>query len=277
MPSSVGMPSASDARRCGQNSAISPMRFCLSRNRTRSWPSRRTRRVHLPSNSDTAAIGCQSRRIISPHGVPFPTRVSNSFCSAVSIASVSLFACFQVAYSRAAGVTSTGLRTSMTARIRIGIAGMGAAGRAFLPAIRNHAEFALAAIAEPVAAIRDSVATDAGAAGFADVRSMLVGTELDALYIATPTELHAEHAGLAFAANKHVLTEKPMAIRLDDGLRMVAAAERAGVRLVVGHAHGFDRPIQAMREIIASGRLGGVRMMQDRKNTSLNSSRLGLS
>jgi phthalate 4,5-cis-dihydrodiol dehydrogenase len=149
----------------------------------------------------------------------------------------------------------------MTTRIRIGIAGMGAAGRAFLPAIRGHAEFALAAIAEPVAAIRDSVATETSAAGFADVRSMLAGAELDALYIATPTELHAEHAGLAFAANKHVLTEKPMAIQLDDGQRMVAEAERAGVRLVVGHAHGFDRPIQAMREIIASGRLGRVRMI----------------
>ena len=84
---------------------------------------------------------------------------------------------------------------------------------------------------------------------------------LDAVYIATPTELHAEHAGLAFAAGKHVLTEKPMAIRLEEAQAMIAAAERAGVSLVVGHAHGYDRPIQAMREIITSGRLGRVRMI----------------
>jgi phthalate 4,5-cis-dihydrodiol dehydrogenase len=149
----------------------------------------------------------------------------------------------------------------MAGKIRFGIAGIGAAGRAFLPPIRGHAQFQLAAIAEPVAETRDNVSGDTGVPGFADLPSMLAGVALDAVYIATPTELHVEHAALAFAANKHVLTEKPMAIRLDQAQAMVAGAERAGVKLVVGHAHGFDRPIQAMREIIASGRLGRVRMI----------------
>ncbi len=138
---------------------------------------------------------------------------------------------------------------------------MGAAGRAFLPAIRGHAEFELVALAEPVAETRQSVASETGAEGFADLPSMLKKATLDAVYIATPTELHAEHAGLVFAASKHVLTEKPMAIGLDDAQRMIDAAERAGLKLVVGHAHGFDAPIAAMREIVTSGRLGRVRMI----------------
>ena len=71
---------------------------------------------------------------------------------------------------------------------------MGAAGRAFLPAIRGHAEFELAAFAEPVADISESVAAETGAAVFADLPSMLAGADLDAVYIATPTELHPEHA-----------------------------------------------------------------------------------
>jgi phthalate 4,5-cis-dihydrodiol dehydrogenase len=66
---------------------------------------------------------------------------------------------------------------------------------------------------------------------------------------------------LAFAAKKHVLTEKPMAVRLDQAEAMVADAARAGVVLLCGHSHSFDRPIQAMREIVASGRLGRVRMI----------------
>src|ERR1700754_3333233 len=123
----------------------------------------------------------------------------------------------------------------MTGKIRIGIVGMGAAARAFLPPLRDHAEFDLAAFAEPVAEIRQSVAAETGAEGFADLPSMLAKARLDAVYIATPTELHAEHAGLAFAAGKHVLTEKPMAIRLDEAQAMIAAADRAGVVLVVGH------------------------------------------
>jgi phthalate 4,5-cis-dihydrodiol dehydrogenase len=149
----------------------------------------------------------------------------------------------------------------MTAKIRIGIAGMGAAARAFLPPIRDHAEFELTAFAEPIAETRQSVAAETGALGFADLPSMLEKASVDAVYIATPTELHAEHAGLVFAVGKHVLTEKPMAIRLEDAQSMIGAAERAGVKLVVGHAHGFDAPIQAMREIVESGRLGRVRMI----------------
>ena len=149
----------------------------------------------------------------------------------------------------------------MASAIRIGVAGIGAAGRAFLPAIRGHAAFQLAAIAEPVAETREAVARETGALGFADLPSMLAGAGIDAVYIATPTELHPQHAALAFAAKKHVLTEKPMAVRLDQAEAMVADAARAGVVLLCGHSHSFDRPIQAMREIVATGRLGRVRMI----------------
>ena len=149
----------------------------------------------------------------------------------------------------------------MAAQIRIGIVGLGAAGRAFLPAIRGHAAFELTAIAEPLAETRDEIARATGAQGFADLPSMLTGTSLDAVYVATPTELHPEHCALAFAAKKHVLTEKPMAVAIDQGCVMVEAAERAGVVLLVGHSHSYDLPIRAMREIVTSGRLGRVRMI----------------
>jgi phthalate 4,5-cis-dihydrodiol dehydrogenase len=144
---------------------------------------------------------------------------------------------------------------------RIGIAGVGAAGRAFLPAIRRHPGFELTAFAEPVAEIRDSVASETGVAGYADLPAMLQDAAVDVVYIATPTELHPEHAALAFGARKHVLAEKPMAVRLDRARAMIAQARSAGVMLLVGHAHGYDLPIQRMREIIASGELGRVRMI----------------
>ena len=63
------------------------------------------------------------------------------------------------------------------------------------------------------------------------------------------------------AAKKHVLTEKPMAIRVEQAQAMVEAAERAGVVLQVGHSHSYDLPIARMREIVASGALGRVRMI----------------
>jgi phthalate 4,5-cis-dihydrodiol dehydrogenase len=65
----------------------------------------------------------------------------------------------------------------------------------------------------------------------------------------------------ACAAKKHILTEKPMAIRVEQAQAMIAAAERAGVVLQVGHSHSYDLPIGRMREIVASGALGRVRMI----------------
>ena len=103
---------------------------------------------------------------------------------------------------------------SAASPIRIGIVGLGAAGRAFLPAIKKHSGFQLVAVAEPVQEARDSVAAEMNAAGYADIQAMIAGTALDAIYIATPTELHSDHVKIAFAANKHVLSEKPMAVEL---------------------------------------------------------------
>ncbi|HTK13113.1 MAG TPA: Gfo/Idh/MocA family oxidoreductase [Xanthobacteraceae bacterium] len=153
------------------------------------------------------------------------------------------------------------MSTATTKRFRIGIVGLGAAGRAFLPAITKHPGFDLVAIAEPVTETRESIAAETHAAGYADLPALLNGTDVDAIYIATPTELHPEHAAIAFDAKKHVLTEKPMAVRLDEAEAMTKAAKHAGITLLVGHAHGFDLPIQRMREIILSGELGRVRMI----------------
>jgi phthalate 4,5-cis-dihydrodiol dehydrogenase len=58
-----------------------------------------------------------------------------------------------------------------------------------------------------------------------------------------------------------VLVEKPMALTLADCWAMVDATEAAGVQLVVGHSHSFDAPIRRTREIVESGAVGTVRMI----------------
>src|SRR5882672_2139747 len=103
----------------------------------------------------------------------------------------------------------------MSGKIRIGIVGMGAAGWAFVPAIRGNPAFELAAIAEPDADMRATAAAETGAAPYSGLPAMLQGANLDAVYIATPTELHPQHVAEACAAKKHVLTEKPMAVRVE--------------------------------------------------------------
>ena len=143
--------------------------------------------------------------------------------------------------------------------IRVGIAGLGAAGRAFVPAIRTHSGFALAAIADPASQVRSEFA-NADVAVYPDLDTMLGDASLDAVCIATPTEMHAAQAQAAFAAGKHVLLEKPMATTLADAQAIIAAADRAGKVCLVGHSHSYDAPIARMRLLVESGTIGAPRM-----------------
>jgi len=147
-----------------------------------------------------------------------------------------------------------------TPTIGIGIAGLGAAGRAFVAPMQSHPGVCLAAIAEPADSVRAEFANRHGVQTYASVDAMLEHPGLDAVYIATPTALHPQHVAQAAAAGKHILVEKPMAATLGQARDMIAAAERAGVVLVVGHSHSHDLPVRHMRRIIAQGDLGAVMM-----------------
>src|ERR1700677_1186073 len=98
-----------------------------------------------------------------------------------------------------------------------------------LPAIEKHPGVELVAIAEPIADVRDEFAARYGARGCADIESLVALPEVEAVYVATPTDLHVEHVVIAAQAGKHVLVEKPMAIDLAGAQRMIDAAETAGV------------------------------------------------
>ena len=145
--------------------------------------------------------------------------------------------------------------------LRVGVAGLGAAGLAFLPALQTHPGFIWVACAEPVDDLRAHVQREHGVATHATLAALLEHPGLDAVIVATPTPLHAPQTLQVTAAGKHVLVEKPMAVDLDDARAMVEAADRAGVVLLVGHAHGYDEPIAVMRSVIASGELGAVGMV----------------
>jgi phthalate 4,5-cis-dihydrodiol dehydrogenase len=149
----------------------------------------------------------------------------------------------------------------MQAPLRIGLAGFGAAGQAFLPALRKHTGFQLTAIVEPQNALRTLARNQCAVPVYESLTAMLSESDVDAVYLATPTELHTPQVIECAKHRKHVLVEKPMATHLSDAQAMVAATHAAQVVLVVGHSHSFDAPILAMRSVIVGGRLGKVRMV----------------
>jgi phthalate 4,5-cis-dihydrodiol dehydrogenase len=148
-----------------------------------------------------------------------------------------------------------------TPPVRLGIVGLGMAGAVMVHAAARHPGFRITAAAEPQAAPREAFARDFNAAAYDDVRHLCDDPAVDAVYIATPHQFHAEHASLAAAAGKHVILEKPMALTLADCDRIIVAVEKAGVHLVVGHTHAFDPAVRAMRALIASGKLGRLGMI----------------
>ena len=149
---------------------------------------------------------------------------------------------------------------SSAAPLRVGVAGLGAAGLAFVPALQSHAGCTWVACAEPVDALRERVRREHGVASYATLDELLAHPALDAVIVATPTPLHAAQALQVAAAGLHVLVEKPMAVSLIEARAMVEAAARAGVVMLVGHSHAYDAPIAAMRAIVDSGELGAVGM-----------------
>jgi phthalate 4,5-cis-dihydrodiol dehydrogenase len=146
-------------------------------------------------------------------------------------------------------------------RLRIGVAGLGRALTLMLPTLRADPRVELVAAADPRREAAARFACEFGAPAYASVEELCADERVEAVYVATPHEQHCAHAMLAASCGKHVLVEKPMAISLAECSRMIDAAERGGVTLVVGHSHSFDRPILRTREIVDSGAVGAVRMI----------------
>jgi phthalate 4,5-cis-dihydrodiol dehydrogenase len=146
-------------------------------------------------------------------------------------------------------------------RLRVGVAGLGRAFTLMLPTFAAHPGVQLVAAADPRGEARARFATDFSARTYESVEQLCDDPDVEAIYVATPHQHHAAHVIAAAAAGKHVLVEKPLAVTLAEAQAMVAAAESAGVTLVVGHSHSFDAPIGLARRIVESGELGRVRMI----------------
>jgi len=151
--------------------------------------------------------------------------------------------------------------------LRMGVAGLGRAFTLMLPTLAADPRIRLVAAADPRWEATARFSRDFDARSYASVDDLCADEAVEVVYIATPHQYHALHVADAARHRKHVLVEKPMAITVAQCTAMIEATERAGVRLIVGHSHSFDRPILRARELIADGTLGAVRMIQAQYNT----------
>ena len=146
-------------------------------------------------------------------------------------------------------------------RLRLGVVGLGRAFTLMLPTFQQDGRIVLVGATDPIEPARSQFEKDFGAPSYGCIEDLCADPSVQALYIASPHQFHADHVCVAASFGKHVLVEKPMALTLDECTRMIEATRRAGVYLIVGHSHSFDAPILRARELIDSGRYGKVRMI----------------
>jgi phthalate 4,5-cis-dihydrodiol dehydrogenase len=145
--------------------------------------------------------------------------------------------------------------------LRLGIAGLGVASTQILPPLAKLPFVKITAAADTRVDALAKFRQIYQGESFSTVEELCRSANIDAVYIATPNTLHAEHAITAAKCGKHIIVEKPMAMTLAECDAMNEAAEKHGVKLLCGHTHSFDPPVRKIREIVGSGELGRLRMI----------------
>jgi len=97
-----------------------------------------------------------------------------------------------------------------------------------------------------------------GAARYTRLEELLANSEVEAVYVATPNHVHEKVTVACAAAGKHVLCEKPMSIRPEEGARMVEACRRAGVQYATAFDQRHHAAHRKLRTLVREGVLGTI-------------------
>jgi UDP-N-acetyl-2-amino-2-deoxyglucuronate dehydrogenase len=147
----------------------------------------------------------------------------------------------------------------VTDRIGVGIIGTGGISRTHIAGLLSHsADIArIVAVADISEERGQRAAQAAGGADYhADYRALLARDDIQFVNILTQPGLHREIGVAAAEAGKHLCIIKPFAVTLADADAIIAAAERAGVKLFAGQPLRYDPGMQAIAEVLRRGDLG---------------------
>ena len=143
--------------------------------------------------------------------------------------------------------------------IRMALVGCGRISKSHLDAVQQHkAAVELVGVCDVDPAALDAAKKRTGAPAYASLDELLARGNADLVVLATPSGLHPAQAIQAAASGRHVMTEKPMATRWDDGKRMVEACDKAGVQLFVVKQNRLNPTVRLVKRAIARHRFGRI-------------------
>ena len=147
-------------------------------------------------------------------------------------------------------------------RLRIGVLGCGRISKNHFGSILQYPEeLELMAVCDIDEDARKRAAADYNVPEYSQFKDMLTHEALDLVVLCTPSGLHPSQAILAAEHGVHVVSEKPMATRYNDGLRMVQACDQAGVRLFVVKQNRRNATLQLLKRAIDEKRFGAIKLV----------------
>ncbi len=146
-------------------------------------------------------------------------------------------------------------------KIRIAIVGCGRISKNHFGSIEKHSDdIELVAVCDTNASVLKEHVETYGVQGYAKLENMLASEQIDIISICTPSGVHPDQVVLAAKAGVHVMTEKPMATRWSDGVRMVKACDEARVRLFVVKQNRRNSTLQLLKRAVSEKRFGKIYM-----------------
>lgn len=147
--------------------------------------------------------------------------------------------------------------------IRFGLIGAGAIARTYVEAFRDLQAGCLQGIADVRPDAAEELAGIANCKAYSSDEELLKSEPVDAVIICTPPASHPDICLRSIEAGKHVLCEKPLAIDSHSARQMIAAAERAGVKLSMASKFRHVDDVIRARAIVNSGILGNVILFEN--------------
>jgi predicted dehydrogenase len=147
----------------------------------------------------------------------------------------------------------------MTKPIQFAILGCGRVAGNHLQALAQLPGAKLIAVCDIAVERAQAYSVQFGVPWYEDYHAMLQREEIDVVNVITPSGMHPTHAlDIITCYRKHVVVEKPMAMRLSDAFKMKSAADAANIRIFPVYQNRYNKAVQAVKREIDSGVLGKI-------------------
>ena len=147
-------------------------------------------------------------------------------------------------------------------KISIALVGCGRISKNHFDSIKSHAaSIELIAVCDNNPEILKVHVSKYKVDGYSELEEMLKHHKIDIVSICTPSGIHAEQAELCAKYGVNVMTEKPMATRWEDGIRMVKKCDEANIKLFVVKQNRHNETLKLLKRAVSEKRFGKINMV----------------